>query len=187
MTNFAIFFDRDGIVNDKLVDNYVRNIGQFKFLNDFFNTFKIVKKFNFLTFLVTNQQGIGKNLMSESDLREIHEFMNNELINQTGSSFDEIYFCPSLETENDFRRKPNPGMILEAIEHYNLDKNKCIMIGDSVSDVLAGNNAGIQTILVNENNSGSEVNPTFYFHNLYDLNKTLPDILYKILNNTSDL
>lgn len=143
------FFDRDGIVNRKPVGDYVKSIDEFIFNPDFFEIFRLINQKGYITALVTNQQGIGKGIMNENDLNQIHKFMQKILFNVTGFSFRHIAFCPSLKSENDYRRKPNPGMINEILNLYNHDKSNSYLIGDSVSDIKAGKNAGIKTILVN--------------------------------------
>lgn len=175
MPNKAIFFDRDGIVNHRIINDYIKTVDEFKFIPEFFETFRIVKSNNYLALLVTNQQGIGKGLYSITDLAIIHNFMQEKLLEQTGFKFDDIAFCPSLHEVNDFRRKPNPGMLLEFIEKYDLDPNKCWMIGDSESDILAAENAEIKSILIR--NSFSKSNPTLRFDSLEKLNKVFPQIL----------
>ena len=117
----AFFFDRDGIVNVRLVGDYVRKIEQFVFMEDFFELLIRVKKLGFLAILVTNQQGIGKGLMGESDLEEIHGFMQKTMFEKTGFNFDDIFYCPDLEESGSFRRKPNPGMIFEASEKWGIN------------------------------------------------------------------
>ena len=189
MNNFAVFFDRDGIVNKRIINDYVKNIDEFEFIPDFFYIFNLVKQFGFQTFLITNQQGIGKKLMTEDDLDKIHQYMQDVLLTRTGYQFDKIYFSPSLAQENDYRRKPNPGMILEAIKDFNLNPNSCLMIGDSISDVLAGKNADILTVLVyheqNHYNSMSieelqRLQSDYVFANFEELARHLPLILYEI-------
>ncbi len=145
----AIFFDRDGIVNTRLIDKYVLNIDQFEFTPNFFEVFKLVKSLDYLAILITNQQGIGKKLMTENDLQEIHKFMQEKLIENTGFQFDDIYFCGDLKENNNYRRKPNPGMIFEAVEKFNIDLKNSYFIGDSFSDIVAGKSAGVKTIYVN--------------------------------------
>lgn len=142
-----IFFDRDGIVNKRIVGDYVRSIQEFKFLPGFLEIFKIIPN-NFICILITNQQGIGKGVMTESDLNIIHTYMQKELQFLTGRNFDDIYYCTSLASDNDFRRKPNPGMILEALSKWEVDASCSWIIGDSVSDVQAGKNARTNTILI---------------------------------------
>ncbi len=175
MPNKAVFFDRDGIVNHRKINDYIKTIDEFKFIPQFFETFKIVKENSCLALLVTNQQGIGKGLYSITDLAIIHNHMQEKLLERTGFKFDDIAFCPSLHEVNDFRRKPNPGMLLEFIEKYDLDTDKCWMIGDSESDILAAENAEIKSILIRENFNRS--NPTFRFDNLEKLNLVFSQIL----------
>ncbi len=148
--NKAFFFDRDGIVNVLLPNDYVRNYSEFVFNREFFEIFNRVIQAGFLTFLITNQQGIGKGLMTEEDLLAIHNEMNNEIIQQCGKSFDNIYYCSALESENSPRRKPNPGMLLEAIDRYDIEVNSSFMIGDSIKDAQAAKQAGIKSILIGD-------------------------------------
>jgi histidinol-phosphate phosphatase family protein len=179
MSKGAVFFDRDGIVNYKLEDDYVKNLDEFNIIPDFIHIFRTVKDMNFLAILVSNQQGIGKSLMSEKQLEEIHNFLQEYLNTKMGAKFDSIKYCTSLAEVNDYRRKPNPGMILEAIEEFDLDKKKCVIIGDSESDILAGKNAGISTILINNENH-LQTTPDYHFKDLYNLAGELPLILYKL-------
>ena len=149
--NKAVFFDRDGIVNVLLDNAYVRNPGEFTFIPEFFEFYKLVKKLGFLTIIITNQQGIGKGIMTDTDLDIVHEYMQNEMIRLTGSKFDDIFSCGELHAANSFRRKPNPGMFLEAVEKWNIDINQSIMIGDSERDAEGAHRAGIKkAILIGE-------------------------------------
>lgn len=180
MIDCAVFFDRDGIVNERLIGDYVKSINEFIFNEDFFGTMKITKSLGFLSFLITNQQGIGKKIMTFADLGEIHNFMNQKLVEKSGCTFNEIFVCGSLNSDNDPRRKPNPGMILEAIEKYGLNPQKCIMVGDSESDILAGYNAGTNTIFIGDLSGNLSVEPTFSFQTLRELNFNLQSILEEL-------
>ena len=97
--------------------------------------------------IVTNQSGIGRGILSENDLARIHEQMCYEFA-QFGAQFDAIYFCPVVPsvadrmTVEDTYRKPGPGMLLAAADQLGLDLARSWMIGDTISDVLAGRNAG---------------------------------------------
>lgn len=146
--NRAIFFDRDGIINERILDSYVSKIEDFKFIDDIFEILKYVKSRGYLAIIITNQQGIGKGLMSEEDLFVVHDFMQNKLYESTGERFDAIFYCPETAESNSTRRKPNPGMIFEAIEIFDIDTNQSLMIGDSVSDAEAALNAGMKCILI---------------------------------------
>ncbi len=147
--NKAIFFDRDGVVNYRPIGEYVLRINEFHFLPDFLQFFPIIKKKGYLAILISNQQGVGKELMTEDELNQITAFMQRELNKLTGYNFDYIYYCTELKTSNSYRRKPNPGMLLEAIEQLNINPEESWMIGDSESDMIAGKRAGVRTILLN--------------------------------------
>jgi histidinol-phosphate phosphatase family protein len=96
-TRSAFFFDRDGIVNERIIGGYVTDVDQFVFIDDIFPLLKHVKDFGFLTILVTNQQGVAKGLMSEADLASIHAFMQEELVHKVGSGFDDIFTATELD------------------------------------------------------------------------------------------
>jgi D-glycero-D-manno-heptose 1,7-bisphosphate phosphatase len=148
--NKAVFFDRDGIVNVLLDNAYVRNPEEFTFIPEFFEFYKSVKKLGFLTIIITNQQGIGKGIMTDEDLELVHDYMQNEMIKLTGSKFDDIFSCGELHAANSNRRKPNPGMFLEAIEKWDIDVKHSIMIGDSERDAEGSDKVGIKSILIGE-------------------------------------
>ncbi|PKL85513.1 MAG: HAD family hydrolase [Ignavibacteriae bacterium HGW-Ignavibacteriae-1] len=148
--NKAIFFDRDGIINKRLVDEYVCKIEDFELMDEIIGILKYVKMKGYLAIVITNQQGIGKGLMSEDDLIILHDYMQNILQERAGERFDAIFYCPELAESNHPRRKPNPGMILEAMELFDIDPKQSLMIGDSISDAQAAINAGIKGILIGD-------------------------------------
>lgn len=138
----AIFIDRDGVVNHRLVGDYVKRWEEFAFLPDIFSVLPEIHREGRLAILITNQRGIGRRLMSIEDLEEIHGRMQGELEARTGHRFDAIYFCPHDRDEGCDCRKPRPGMLLSAARDYHLDLAGSWMIGDSESDVEAGLAAG---------------------------------------------
>ncbi len=144
----CVFFDRDGIVNIRLPDAYVRIVDEFVFRDDFFPFYERVLELNVLRVVVSNQQGVGKGLMSHQDLDSVHHFMQQELLRRYHRAFDAIYTCTDLAAMNSPRRKPEPGMLLDAARDLNIDLTKSWMVGDSPSDVTAGKRAGCRTILV---------------------------------------
>ena len=169
MKNKAIFFDRDGVVNYRIVGEYIKTIDEFHFIPDFFSLFSYIKEREFIAILITNQQGIGRGVMNEAQLNKIHSYMQKILIKKTGSGFDDIFYCPELSSANSFRRKPNPGMLLEAMEKWQIDPNKSWMVGDRVSDFLAGKNAGIKTVIANCLVEPNEIAADFVGYNLIDV------------------
>lgn len=148
MMNKAVFFDRDGIVNIRIVGDYVKKVEEFVFIEEFYDLFRLVKEKKYLAILVTNQQGIGKGLMSEDDLEVVHSYMNEKLFEKTGYKFDGIYYCPDLANSNSRRRKPEIGMFEEAIAEFKINPEQSWTIGDSISDIEAGKKVGTKTILV---------------------------------------
>jgi len=149
--NKTFFFDRDGIVN-VLLDGYVRFYNEFIFTDEFFQFYKKIIDADYLTIVITNQQGIGKGLLTDEELEIVHQKMNEDIIKSCGKTFDDIYYCGSLHSYNSPRRKPNPGMLFEAIEKHNIDVSKSYMIGDSLRDAQAARSAGVRSILIGDFN-----------------------------------
>lgn len=150
--NKAFFFDRDGIVN-VLLDGYVRFYNEFIFTDEFFQIYQKIIEAGYLTIVITNQQGIGKGLMTDEELVIVHQKMNEDIIKNCSKTFDDIYYCGSLHSDNSPRRKPNPGMLLEAINKHNIDVNQSFMIGDSLRDAQAAKAVGVRSILIGAYNS----------------------------------
>jgi len=148
--NKAIFFDRDGIVNKKPKENYVRTIEEFEFNDYFIELFSLIKELGFLAILVTNQQCVGKGIITENRLLEIHNYMQNLLYEKTHSKFDCLKYCPDLASSGSVFRKPEAGMFLQASQEYNIAPEKSWTVGDYITDVEAGKKAGTKTILVGD-------------------------------------
>ena len=147
---WTLFLDRDGVVNVRLIDDYVKNINEFEFLPGVLEALKIfAEKFGRII-IVTNQQGVGKGLMTMHDVETVHSFMLKEIENQKGR-IDAIYVCPQLKSDPNNFRKPSPRMAYMAQHDFpDIDFDKSIMIGDSNSDIEFGKNAGMHTILIGD-------------------------------------
>ena len=144
----TLFLDRDGVINKKLDGKYVRNWEEFTFIPNVLSSIsKLSRLFNRII-IITNQQGIGKGLMSKNDLLFLHQKMLKE-IEKAGGKINKIYFCPHLETDNCNCRKPKIGMIENAIKDFpSINIQKAYLIGDSPSDIQAGEKAGIKSVKV---------------------------------------
>lgn len=175
--NKAFFFDRDGIVNVRIPGDYVKTKEEFRFNEGFPELFAKIKAKGYLAVLITNQQGIGKGLMSESDLAVVHNYMQSLLKEASGYMFDDIYFCPDLESSNSPNRKPNPGMILSAIQKWKIDVSSSWMIGDSIKDYEAGMRAGAQTILIGDYSTEKTKDCNYIFRSINDLLNQIDKIL----------
>ena len=145
----TLFLDRDGVINVKLEGGqYVKNAKEFEFMVGAENAIsKLSKIFNRIL-IVTNQQGIAKGIMSDKDLGVLHKYMLFEL-QKYGGLINKIYFCPHLASESCSCRKPNPGMIQQAmIDFPEIKLEDSYLIGDSDTDILAGNKIGLITVKV---------------------------------------
>jgi len=146
----CVFFDRDGVINKKALEgDYVKNWSEFKFLPNVKEAINRLNKAGFLVIIITNQRGIAKGLMTEEDLKDIHTKMIEEL-KKSGARIDSIYYCPHDEKDNCSCRKPKIGMFLKAKKDFNIEMNESWLVGDSKSDILAGQKAGCKTILLYE-------------------------------------
>ena len=140
--NKALFLDRDGVIN--VEKNYVHTISEFEFIPEIFDILKRYQDDGFLIFVVTNQAGIARNFYTHHDVDQLHDWMVDQF-RQKGITITRVYYCPH---HPDFTgvcdcRKPNPGMILEAIKRYRIDPGQSVLIGDKKSDIQAGENAQI--------------------------------------------
>jgi histidinol-phosphate phosphatase family protein len=163
----TLFLDRDGVINVKLDGQYVKNTDEFDFMKGSEMAIsKLSKIFNRIL-IVTNQQGIAKGIMSDKDLNVLHEYMLFEL-KKNGGIIQKIYYCPHLAAESCNCRKPNPGLIQQAmIDFPEIKLAQSYLIGDSDTDIIAGNKMGLITVKVD---------------NEYTLSKWC-DELFSVINN----
>ncbi len=142
ITERCVFFDRDGVVNRSPGKGYVLEWDQFTFTAGIAEVIKLVKQQGWLAILITSQRGVGKGLMSASDLQRIH-FQMQKKLTQSQADFDAIYAytetpnCPHVA-------KPDPEMLLTAAGSFNIDLAQSWMIGDSDRDIIMGHNAGLK-------------------------------------------
>lgn len=165
----AIFFDRDGIVNFRLVGEYIYQTTNFIFTPDFLKFFPIAKSKGYLLILISNQKGVGKGLMTYEDLNIINNFMNQKLLDLFGYSFDDIFYSTDVNENESWSLKPNPGMLVSAIEKWNINKDLSWMLGDSTKDILAGKRAGVRTALVGIANYDKESEPDLHITHLIEM------------------
>lgn len=144
----ALFLDRDGVINRRLPDAYVRYPDEFELLPDVLPILAHARSCGMLLILITNQQGVGKGLMTNAELDLVHSHMQQQLIQHIGFALDAVYSCTDLATTSSPRRKPAPGMLLEAIAEHDIDAAASWFLGDSLTDAQAGRAAGVRTILV---------------------------------------
>jgi len=147
----AVFLDRDGTLIEHV--HYLSDPAMVSLLPGAALALKRLRRAGFTTVLVTNQSAIGRGMLAVNRLDEIHTELNRQLALQ-GATIDGIYYCPDAPKTDDRTvvespdRKPGPGMLLRAAAELNLDLGASWMVGDVISDVLAGLNAGCKSILV---------------------------------------
>lgn len=139
----AIFLDRDGVINEDF--GYVYKIENFKFRAEIFEFLQNFKDYEI--FIITNQSGINRGFYSLKDFEILNNFMIKEF-EKNKIFIKKVYFCPHIKEENCQCRKPRPGMILQALKEFDLDKNNSILIGDKISDIEAGINAKIKNLFL---------------------------------------
>jgi D-glycero-alpha-D-manno-heptose 1-phosphate guanylyltransferase len=149
--SWTIFLDRDGVINEERIGKYVLHWGEFVFSPGALEAFKIIGgKFGKII-IVSNQRGIGKLLMTENDLLDIHSAMQKE-VKSTGSKIDKIYYSTEID-DRSFSRKPNPGMAMQAVNDFpDIDFSKSIMVGNKPGDMRFGSAAGMFTVFVTTTN-----------------------------------
>ena len=143
------FLDRDGIINQRVgAHDYVTSWDRFKFADGAVAMLRGLNDRGYSLIVITNQQGVGKGLMSTGTLNQLHEQMRQSLSEQ-GIVISGVFHCPHLENRNCFCRKPRPGLIFRAMNEspYAIDVERSILIGDSESDILAGKAAGIAQLV----------------------------------------
>ena len=148
--NWTLFLDRDGVINKKIDNDYVKQWIEFEFIEGVLDALKFLNTVFGNIIVVTNQQGIGKKLYRKEDLEIIHKNMLYEIAYH-GGKIDKVYFSPYLKRENHPYRKPGIGMALKAKEDIStINFKQSIMVGDSMSDMEFGRNAGMKTIYISE-------------------------------------
>ncbi|MCX7819392.1 MAG: HAD-IIIA family hydrolase [Kiritimatiellae bacterium] len=136
----AVFFDRDGIVNVSPGPGYVERPEDFHLIPEFLDALRIVRERGYAAVIVTNQRGVGLGRFSREMLDRIHGNLI-AAVRAAGLDLTDILVCTAV-TDDDPRRKPNPGMLLEAADRHRLDLRRSWMIGDSAKDIEAGRRAG---------------------------------------------
>lgn len=163
--SWSLFLDRDGVINRKLENDYVKHWMEFEFLKGVLENFKKLNDVFGTVVVITNQQGIGKGLYTREDLEIIHKNMLYELSYHKGI-IHKVYYSPYLAAENHSMRKPNIGMALEAKKDFpDIDFQKSIIVGDSMSDMEFGRKAGMKTVFIHEE-SNEHPDIDFQFNSL---------------------
>lgn len=173
-TTKAIFFDRDGTINED--KGYVGKVKDFKFLPKALDALKLLSKTKYKVIIITSQGGIGRGYYSHEDFMKINRYMLNEFKKEK-IRIDAIYFCHHAPEERCNCRKPATGLIEQAKKRFNIDLKKSFVIGDKTSDIMLGKNVGCKTILVLTGKAGKDnkysIKPDFVAKNLLEAVKII--------------
>ncbi|MEZ5000901.1 MAG: HAD-IIIA family hydrolase [Bacteroidales bacterium] len=166
---WSLFLDRDGVINRRIEEGYVLSYDQFIFLPGATEAIAILSTHFKHIFVVTNQQAVGKKLITPTGLDSIHHRMQGE-IEMAGGRIDHIFVSPHLESENNIYRKPGTGMATEASTLFTGVKlSESVMAGDSASDMQFGRDAGMINVLIGDGKNR-------------DINKRLFDLRFESLH-----
>jgi len=148
MSRKAVFLDRDGTI-DVGTPTYERvdNIDKVKLLPNTLEALKRLAELDYLVFIVTNQAGLAEGLVGQDEFAAIQGKVMG-LIAPSGIEITKIYVCPHGESDNCDCRKPKPKLLFDAAREYDIDLTQSWMVGDRISDVMTGVNAGTKSILV---------------------------------------
>jgi len=149
----AIILDRDGVLNKKAPKaEYVKSWQEFEWLPGAKEAICLLKKTGYKIIIVTNQAGIARGMMTETDLSDIHTMIKEDLA-KDGTVIDALYHCPHGWNDGCDCRKPKPGMLFQAQKDFNLDLTRTYFIGDDIRDKQAGDAAGCETLLISSKES----------------------------------
>lgn len=174
--DWTLFLDRDGVINVEKKLDYIYHYGEFQFMPGVPESIKTLSEIFSLIIVVTNQRGVGKGLMTEEALIDLQTKMVADL-KKAGGRIDAYYYCTSTSDDHP-NRKPNPGMAFEAAKHFPaINLGKSLMVGNTISDMQFGRNAGMYTVHVRTTHPGV-TSP----HPLIDLSyKDLPEFTMYLL------
>lgn len=148
----TVFLDRDGVINRKMPEGeYVKSWREFEFLPGAIEALRLLKARGFRLIVVSNQRGISRGMFSEQDLAAIHSRMLEEL-EKAGGALDAIYYCPHEKNCCDCR-KPETGLFRRAKQDFpDIEFSECVLVGDSVSDMQAGERLACRKVLIGTGN-----------------------------------
>ena len=170
--DWTLFLDRDGVINARNYDGYITSIGSFSFLPGVKEAIAICSYLFARIIVVTNQQCVGKGIISINELNDIHAFMVSE-IEKCNGKIDCVFSATSLKIDDKGDRKPNPYMANLAKSKFpEIDYEKSIMIGDTDSDILFGKNLGMKTVLV-KSDEITRIKPDDYVNSILEFAKKI--------------
>lgn len=149
MARPAIFVDRDGTLN--VEKNYLHRFEDWEWIPGAVEAIKAFNEAGYLVIVISNQAGVARGMYSEADINRLHAHVDEELC-RLSARIDAYYYCPHHPEFGENRdcacRKPSPGLIFQAQQDWGIDLSRSWMIGDKMSDIEAGEIAGVKSMLV---------------------------------------
>ena len=146
-TKKAIFWDRDGVINEPIIRNNIlgspRTLEEFILMDDIYSVLNFAREQKFMNIIVTNQPDVARGKLSQNIAETIKNYCLNKL------PIDEYIACYHDDDDNCMCRKPKPGMVISSIKKYGLIRSNCIIVGDRSKDIKCGEAAGLKTVLYN--------------------------------------
>jgi D-glycero-D-manno-heptose 1,7-bisphosphate phosphatase len=143
----VVFLDRDGVINKRLIGDYVKTWSEFRFIPYAKRAIRKLTDAGYQIHIVSNQQGVGKGLMTKKELDSVTNRMVAE-IKQSGGKITSIAYCIHTESDKCSCRKPKPGLLICTAKKYQIKLTECWMVGDGERDIEAGAAVGCKTILI---------------------------------------
>ena len=131
-----ILLDRDGVINVNR-DDYVKTPSELIIYDEAFEAIRYLKHGGYSVAVITNQSAVGRGIISKDELDKIHNYMVSQIFAETGYYLEHIYQCLDAPHKATYRRKPNPGMLEEAIHDFHQEPESVIFIGDSLSEITS--------------------------------------------------
>lgn len=177
---FTVFLDRDGVIN---VDSphYIKSASEFHFIPGSAEAIALLTQKNFDVIIITNQSAVGRKMITHNGLESIFVQMKKG-IHKAGGEIKDIFFCPHTPDDGCTCRKPEPGLILKAVNQYNIRPSFSAMIGDSAKDIFCARRAGCGYAVLVQTGNGKKAalqldkakeNPDFQAIDLMDAAKWL--------------
>ncbi len=160
----AIFLDRDGVIIENR-PNYVRSWDQVFIYPQALIALNQIREIDYKIVIVTNQSAVGRNLISLNTANEINNRLVSEIENN-GGRIDGIFMCPHAPDDGCYCRKPNPGLIFKAANSISIDLARSVIIGDAITDLMAGQSAGLKKTFLVLTGRGSTQFHSQDLHNL---------------------
>ena len=145
--NKTVFLDRDGVLNEDPIGNYIMSPADLKLLPGVLEGVKLLNWAGYRLIMVSNQAGIGDGVFKAKDLEQVTEKII-ALFAEHGVRFDGIYYCLHGKLAVCGCRKPRTGLFRRAAEDFKIDCTNSYFIGDKLSDVEAGKEFGVRVIML---------------------------------------